>query len=305
MPQVTRREMLQTTLGSAAALALGTGLQAEEKPIGQRWKVITFTKFLHPLGYEAMADAVAELGFDGIEAPIRNGGYITPDKVADELPKFVEALKMRDLTIDVLTSSINSVDSPNAEQTLKVAKELGIPRYRMDYYRYDLKKPILPQLREAGAKLKDLAAMNAEIGIQAVYQNHSGDRYVGAPVWDIMQLVKQYDVKHVAMALDIGHARVEGGKAWPLHWALVQPHLGAVYIKDFRWDGAELNWCSVTEGTLSDRFFELLKASEFEGPISLHVEYLHGLKADEMVAQNLAAQKRDLAWLRQKLQGDA
>lgn len=300
MSSLNRRQMLTSTLGTAAALSLGSALPAAQpKPI--RWKLITFTKFLQPLSYDQMADAVAELGFDGIEAPIRIKGHIEPENVADELPKFVAALKKRGLTIDILTSSINSVDSPNAEETLKVAKDLGIPRYRMNYYKYDLKKPVTRQLREAGAMLKDLVAMNEEIGIQAVYQNHSGSQYVGAPIWDIYHLVRQYDPQHIAMAFDIGHARVEGNTSWPIQWNLVQSHLGSVYIKDFTGNGGKPAWCSITQGELPDQFYKLLKESDYNGPISLHVEYLHGLKGDEMVAKNLAAMKRDIAYLKEKL----
>ncbi|MEW4563511.1 sugar phosphate isomerase/epimerase family protein [Bremerella sp. JC770] len=299
MHAINRRQMLQASLAASAAVGLGGSLSADDAS-PSRWKLITFTKFLQPLSYDEMAEQVAEIGYDGIEAPIRNGGHIEPENVAEELPKFVEALKKHGLTIDILTSSINSVDSPNAEETLKVAKELGIPRYRMSYYRYDLKKPVARQLREAGAKLKDLAAMNEEIGIQAVYQNHSGSHYVGAPIWDIMHLVRQYDPKAVSMAFDIGHARVEGNTSWPIQWNLVQSHLGSVYIKDFTSNNGRPAWCSVTEGQLPGEFWKLLKASEYNGPISLHVEYLHGDEAKK-VSNHIAAMKRDLAWLQEKL----
>ncbi|QDU77926.1 Xylose isomerase-like TIM barrel [Bremerella volcania] len=299
MHAMNRRQMLQASLAASAAVGLGSSLAAQQAS-PSRWKLITFTKFLQPLSYDEMAERVAAIGFEGIEAPIRTGGHIEPENVAEELPKFVEALKKQGLTIDILTSSINSIDSPNAEETLKVAKELGIPRYRMSYYKYDLKKPVTRQLREAGAQLKDLAAMNEEIGIQAVYQNHSGSHYVGAPVWDIMQLVRQYDPKVVSMAFDIGHARVEGNTSWPIQWNLVQSHLGSVYIKDFKGNGGRPAWCSVTEGELPGEFWKLLKASDYNGPISLHVEYLHGEEAKQ-VSNHIAAMKRDLAWLKQKL----
>jgi len=303
MSSLDRRRFLQSTVAAAAAPVLGSLASGEEaKPASRpRRKVITFTKYLQQQSFSEMAESIAELGFDGIEAPIRNGGHIEPENVADRLPELVEALAKHNLTIDVLTSSVNSVDSPSAEETLKVAKSLGIPRYRMAYYRYDLNKPVLSQLREAGAKLKDLAAMNAEIGIQAVYQNHSGNRYVGAPVWDVFQLVRQHDPSAVSMAFDIGHARVEGGMSWPIQWNLVQSHLGSVYIKDFNWEGTRPNWCSLTEGSLPNEFFSKLKQSSFDGPISLHVEYLHGLQKTEVVPKNLAAMKRDIAWLKKKL----
>lgn len=299
MNAMNRRQMLQASLGAAAAVGLSGSLSAQEAS-PNRWKLITFTKFLQPLSYDEMAKQVAEIGYDGIEAPIRIGGHIEPENVAEELPKFVEALKKQGLTIDILTSSINSVDSPNAEETLKVMKELGIPRYRMSYYKYDLKKPVARQLREAGAQLKDLAAMNEEIGVQAVYQNHSGSHYVGAPIWDVMQLIRQYDPKVVSMAFDIGHARVEGNTSWPIQWNLVQSHLGSVYIKDFKGNGGRPDWCSVTEGELPGEFWKLLKASDYNGPISLHVEYLHG-EEGKKVSNHIAAMKRDLAWLKEKL----
>ncbi|MBI1248484.1 TIM barrel protein [bacterium] len=299
MQPINRRQMLQASLGTVAAMGLAAPALAEDaKP--QRWKLITFTKFLASLSYDQMAESVAEVGFDGIEAPIRVGGHIEPEKVAEELPKMVEALKKHGLTLDILTSSINSTDSPNAEETLKVAKQLGIPRYRMSYYRYDLKKPVIGQLREAGAQLKDLVAMNEEIGIQAVYQNHSGTNMVGAPIWDIMSLARQYDPKYISMAFDIGHARVEGNTDWPIQWNLVQSRLGAVYIKDFQSNKGRPAWCSVTEGDLPKQFFTLLKESQFNGPISLHVEYLQG-EERKKVSNHIAAMKRDLAWLKGQL----
>jgi len=296
MLQLSRRQILQTAAAVAAALPLGQ-LRAENMP---KSKIITFTKYLQPLNFDELADAVADLGFDGVEAPIRVGGHIEPKNVADELPKFVEALKSRGLTLEILTSSINSVDSPNAEETLKVAKSLGIPQYRMAYYRYDLKKPVLPQLADAAAKLKDLVALNAEVGIQAVYQNHSGNRYVGAPIWDIYNVIREYDAQHISMAFDIGHARVEGGLCWPIQWNLVQSHLGAIYVKDYQRTNEKPKWCSVTEGTTPDEFFKLLAAAKYGGPISLHVEYLHG-NDRENARRNVAAMKSDLAWLQGKL----
>ena len=51
---------------------------------------------------------------------------------------------------------------------------LKIPRYRMGFYRYDLKKPIIGQLAELKPVFQEIAAMNREVGIAGIYQNHCG-----------------------------------------------------------------------------------------------------------------------------------
>jgi len=59
------------------------------------------------LSYDETADVFAELGFDGIEAAVRPGGHVLPERVEEDLPKFAEALKKRGLEITILTSGIS------------------------------------------------------------------------------------------------------------------------------------------------------------------------------------------------------
>ena len=49
-------------------------------------KICVFTKPFNSLSFDELADRIAELGFDGIEAPIRVGGHVEPDQVEDRLP---------------------------------------------------------------------------------------------------------------------------------------------------------------------------------------------------------------------------
>jgi sugar phosphate isomerase/epimerase len=79
----------------------------------------------------------------------------------------------------------------------------------------------------------------------------------------------------------------------------MRPHLGAIYIKDFQWQGRRPENVPLGEGQVDPAFFKQLAAAEFTGPISLHVEYLP--KAG--VEKNIAALRRDLATLRKLLPG--
>jgi sugar phosphate isomerase/epimerase len=238
---------------------------------------------------------MAECGFDGVEATVRKGGHVLPERVEEDLPKMVEALRKHGLEMTILTSDINNANQPQAHKVLTTAKKLGISRYRMLWYQYDLTKPVRPQLEELRLQVKDLVAMNRELGVTALYQNHSGAKMVGAPLWDIYDVIREHDPKQISIAYDIMHATVEGGLDWPIQFNLIQSHLGAVYVKDFTWEKHKAKPAPLGSGQIDNGFFKLLKKSNFKGPISLHLEYLE--KVQERGAQ-AAAFKKDFSTLR-------
>jgi len=289
--ELSRRTFLAGTAG-VAALALARPATAADSPPAN--KVCAFVKFVQTLSYDELAEQIAEAGFDGIEATIRDKGQILPEQAADELPKLVEALKKHNLEINVMASSVNSVDQPHTESVLQTAASLGIKRYRMEYYRYDLKRPVAEQLVELQPIVKDLAAMNRELGITGVYQNHSGAYAVGATIWDLHELFRDYSTEEFGIAFDIRHATVEAGLSWPVLFNVATPYLGAVYVKDFVWEGQKPENVPLGQGRVAKGFFTQLKNVNFTGPISLHVEYL----PKGSVSENLAAMKEDLVTLK-------
>ena len=292
-----RREFL---LASAATVAAGK-LFAEEKPVRHQ-PICVFTKPLQSLSYGEMADRIAELGFDGVEATIRDGGHIEPKDVEVELPKMVDALKKRGLEITVMTSSINDPNDTMTEVQLKVAASLGIKRYRMKYLKYDLNKPVIEQLNNWRPQLRDLAAMNKELGITAIYQNHAGRNYFGAPLWDLGYALSKIPNDQIGVAYDIRHATVEGGMSWPVTLNALMPFINTVYVKDFQWQNKKPKNVPLGEGNIDHSFFKILSKAGFNGPISLHEEYLDHRKP-ELVPQHLTAMKNDFATLKRLLKG--
>jgi sugar phosphate isomerase/epimerase len=293
---VDRRTFLSQLLAGGGALLLPRTLLAAADAARPRRPMCAFVKFLQSLSYEQLAATIAELGFDGIEATVRRGGQIEPEHAEDELPKLVEALKLHGLEITVMATDVHRADDPLTQKILQTAAALGVRRYRMKYHRYDLSRPILPQLADLRPAMKDLAALNKEVGIAAVYQNHAGAQNVGASVWDLLWLLREEQIAphEIGVAFDIRHATVEGGTTWHVSWNLVQPHLGCIYVKDFRWNGRRAENVPLGKGNVDPQFFTLLKESPFGGPISVHVEYLH----HGSVAENTAALQNDLHTLR-------
>ena len=290
---IERRDFLRDLIALVAALAAGTPTSAA--PTGMtRNPICVFIKFIQSLSYDELADAVADMGADGIEATVRKGGYIPPERAADELPKLVDTLAKRNLKITMITTDVLGTDDASTRPVLETAAKLGIPMYRMGNYKYDLKRPVIDQLKAIAPALKELASLNAELGIQAVYQNHSGAAYVGGTIWDIYGLIKDIPSEQIALAFDIRHATIEAGLSWPTLYNAVRPRIATVYVKDFDWVGRRAEHVPLGKGRVDPEFFQRLRSDRFAGPISLHVEYL----GREGAQENLAALRRDLALLR-------
>jgi sugar phosphate isomerase/epimerase len=298
---VNRRQFLVTS--ASLALAAGAGRAADSES-SRRYQLLGFIKPFQKRSYAEIADISAEIGWDGIELPVRKGGTIEPPAVEDELPNAVEALKKNKIAVSVIATDVDDASDPLTQRVLRTASKLGISQYRMKHLYYDLNKPIAPQLENFRGRMRDIAQMNSELKIQGTFQNHSGKNYVGAPVWDMWELMRELDPKFLATYFDIGHATLEGGLSWPLQARLIEPQLAIVSVKDFKWTQAESanakkarwkdEWCPLGEGMVQSDFFSYLKKTSFRGPICTHFEYKLG-EGKEMVA----AMKRDLAVLRE------
>src|SRR2546421_6935418 len=119
---LNRRDFVRQTVFTALAASVAPTLAAEKK---SPWKFCAFEKPVMFLSYDETAEFFAELGFDGIEAAVRPGGHVLPERVEEDLPKFVEALKKRGLEITILTSGIGNATQPHAEKVLRTAAKLG------------------------------------------------------------------------------------------------------------------------------------------------------------------------------------
>jgi sugar phosphate isomerase/epimerase len=298
-----RRTFLKHSGILCAAAALPTnGLFAaakNESGLTQSGKQVfcAFDKPLNALSHGQMADFFKNIGYSGIEATVRPGGRVTPERVEEDLPKLVEALKNRGMEITIMTSGVDRV-SPLNEKVLRTASRLGVKRYRMLWWRYDLNKPIWEQLQQYRPILSDLVAMNKELGITGLYQNHAGANMVGASLWDVYSLMREHDPKHIALAYDIRHAQVEAGVCWPSQLELVKSHIGAVCVKDYEWKGASVASVPLGSGRVTGKVIEILKRHNYTEPYSVHIEHLG---AKDSVESYSKAYQDDLSTLKRWL----
>ena len=296
---MNRRHFLAA--GTSATLALGSAPRLfAAGPDAARNKLIGFTKPFDTLSPEETADVVSFAGWDGVELGVRRkSGHVKPERVEDDLPKMAEALKKAGKEITIATTEITAVNPLN-ERVLRTSAKLGIRIFRLGFFKYDKTTPFSKQLAEIRSRLRDIAALAKDLGMQAGFQNHSGSDYVGAGIWDTWSLIN--DLPSVGFCFDIGHATIEGGLSWPNEARLARPHFAAVYAKDFVWqkqDGQwKVDWVHFGEGMVNRSFFKWLRESDYTGPVCQHHEYDHG-KGD-ILRQHL---KRDAEVLRTWLNG--
>ncbi len=84
--------------------------------------------------------------------------------------------------------------------------------------------------------------------------------------------------------------------SWPVALHLIRPRIGVFYVKDFRWDGNQTVNVPLGQGRVTEKAIKALHLSDFDGPVSLHEEYLDH-NDPELVPQHLAAMRTDLETL--------
>ncbi len=284
--QRTGRREFVTGLGTGLLAAAGAHLKG--KPSGQGgpladpdWTYCIFSKHLQWLDYRELGVAVSQLGFDGIDLTVRPTGHVLPEKVRTDLPGAVSAVAESGVTVPTITTAITRPDGPGTREILETASGLGIPFYRLGYYRYPEEKEISETLAEIRKSLTGLADLNRRFRICGDYQNHAGASHFGAALWDLREALEGLPSRWLGCQFDIRHATVEGGLAWPTNFRALAGQIHTVVVKDFRWKETSDGWmvenCPLGEGMVPvGPFLALLLKSGFAGPISLHCEYSLG-----------------------------
>lgn len=309
-----RRNFILTSGLAATGISLNSKGMEIPATAGKTIKrpLCAFTKCLQFLNFEQIAGVLVRTGFDGADITVRPGGQIEPENAQTELPKAAKTLQKAGLLLPMMVTAVTDTDNPQEVKLLQVAADAGIRYYRLGWLSYDFTKTIQQNLDIFKGKFEKLAKLNKKLGIHGGYQNHSGMQ-VGAPVWDLFDLVKDCDPKYLGVQYDIRHAQTEGGYSWMLGMKRVEPWIRSICIKDFIWgkdDKGAWHHQNVMLGEGMVNFDEFLKEYallKVEAPISLHYEYdLGGAETGKNITtmdheKIFGMMKKDLEWIRASL----
>ena len=272
--KLSRRDFVQTAGVAAATVSAGLAtLHSWARPAKAASPIVVFSKVYQALKltFAQAAEVTAEAGIDGVDCPVRPGGEILPENAAKDLPRYVEALRSRGLTMPLLTTAITGVESPHTEDILQAAKAAGVQYYRLGFIPRNGDLP--EQIKSVREKLIPLAALNKKIGIGALIQNHSpaGKSFLGGDLAEMEAVLEGFDPAQIGLAFDIGHAWVVHGPQWRTHFDKLKPYFKIAYVKDVK-PGPQ--WVRFGEGDLAGTgYFRLLRELNYHAPVSLHIEF--------------------------------
>lgn len=250
---------------------------------------LMFSKHLQELDFERLGEVVADMGFDGVDLTVREGGHIEPADAKERLPVSVQTLKRFGLTVPMITTNFTDATEPYANDVFAVAADCGVEFIKLGYWRYQGFGQLKVQISEAKRKLDGIAQLSERYGVCAVVHNHSGGCLSASP-FVLAELLRDFDLRFVAAYIDAGHITVEGGlTGWQQGLEAVADKVRVIACKDFGWFRENGRWVvkvvPVGEGIVRWwEFFACLKQIGFDGPISIHSEYA-GLAVSELIEQ--------------------
>ncbi|HVA62801.1 MAG TPA: TIM barrel protein [Terriglobales bacterium] len=245
-----RRAFLHSGAGALLGLAATRGLTAHAAPTAfspfaqegvsspraGKLKVDVYSRHLQWLRTaDEVAEAAIEMAYNGVDITVRPyPGHVDPARVKTDLPPFVNTIRRHGLQVVTITCPITDADSPHAEEILQTAADLGIHHYWWGTFRYAPNQPILPQLDALKPRVAKLAALNAKYGMTAMYHTYSGPVTVGAGIWDLLHVLRNFDPKQVGFHYDSGHMVIAGGGGtWEMNLRAAAPYIAGLSVKDY------------------------------------------------------------------------
>ena len=272
-------------------------------------KIGAFTKSFQDWPIPVVCHRFHEIGLDGLDLTVRRGGHIEPVEVAEQLPLAAKAALEAGCEILFLTTDITD-PTPEAEKLLAVARDLGITRIKLGYYRYKPFGTLRSQLDETRQRIASVVKLAGRYSVLPCVHVHS-NTFIPSHGTMLYELIKDLSPDEVGAYVDTLHMALEGGgDGWRQGLDLLAPWVALVGVKNFAWQRAErdksgqLRWqhrvVPIADGISPlPEFVATLEKIGYDGIYSLHSEYRgkHSFK-DLDTEACLAQTAEDLKFLR-------
>jgi sugar phosphate isomerase/epimerase len=235
----------------------------------------------------ALARWIQQLGFDGVELPVRPGYAVNPDNAAQSLPEAANILADHGL-------QIYSVAAPMTDAVIAACGAAGVPMLRImapigneNYFEAEARIR-----REIDVVVGEARRQNVVIGVQ----NHCG-RYVSHAL-GLHRLLEPYATNEVCAVWDAAHNALNGEDldiALDIIWA----RLGMVNLKNALWEAVETpedpvakwrpRWTIGRAGLASwPRVAADLIQRSYNGVVCLTAEYSDEEDVDQLIGEDIA-----------------
>lgn len=253
-----------------------------------------FSKMLQQLSIADAGEAMAKMGFDGVDLTVREKGHVLPENVVADLPAAVETLRDKGLVVGMLTTGVTSADQPYSEETFATAAECGVKYLKLGYWTYEGFGTLRDSMAKVRADLEGLEALALKHGVNATIHTHSGN-FLTADLPICHMLTDGLDPDAIGIYIDAGHIVLEGGYGvWKQGLDLVSDRIRLIAAKTLGWfpetnGNGRVKWTRKVlpfEKGMTDwqEFFGYIKQTGFDGFVSIHSEY-NDLSLEALIAQ--------------------
>jgi len=253
-------------------------------------KNIEFTVFTKPwkMPVKELAVYIKNLGFDGIELPVRDGYQATAAEI-EKLPEVVKILADSGLSVPSA-----AIQVPVDERVLSACAEakVGIIRRCIGVF------PELGYMRSMEKHWKEfdeVVPLLDKYGVTIGIQNHCDLNLCNA--MGIRYLIERYSAKHFCAVWDPMHCALNGEDprlAVDILWS----HLGMVNLKNSYWrrkTGTEAEYVQWEHYETSGRqglaswplVAEVLKQRGYKGVVCLTAEYTDASSVDRLIKEDI------------------
>jgi len=186
---------------------------------------------------DEVADAVFELACDGVMLTVQPyPGHIDPERVAQDLPPFVNTLRKRGLRVTQIQGpDLTDASSPQVEAIVRTGSGLGITHYWFGAFNYDLTKPIAPQLDSVKLSVDKFVKLNQKHQATVVFHTDAAPTAVGSTVWDLLSVMKSFDPKYVGFHWDAGDMALHSDGMWEVPMRVAGPYIASIAWSDRSW----------------------------------------------------------------------
>lgn len=292
---MNRRDFLTTAAAAYAAPSLAQQASENRTQPDQflRWTIfsrhlqcLTAQPFSHENPYETgviIGEGALEGGFGAINLTVRIDGHVEPATVKTHLAPMLQGIRSTGARCDHITTNVLNMQSAYAEDVLTTAAENGIRYYRWGTFDYDRSasaygQGLIAQLDQFRRESEELAAVNRQLGLTALYHTYSGSR-VGSSLWDLIYILNGLDPDAVAINFDIGHMFSEGVRSWVNDLRYAMPYVRGASMKDATYvsdENGEVTrvFKAMGEGAIDwVEYFRQLHEGGFSGPAESHLEF--------------------------------
>jgi sugar phosphate isomerase/epimerase len=236
--------------------------------------VCAYSQNLIKVGYPQLGLIAQQIGYDGVDLTVMDGGHVDPRITNVDLVRAFESVRGAGLEVPVISTSITTLNDPGAYAIIAISGHTQVHYYRLGNWPWGPSPNVARRLAQVRNDLTGLASAGRQFQMTAMFPNKAG--FVGEAVWDTQSIIGDMEPQWIGYYFD--PSQTGGAANWEIALRLALPRLNAVAVQDFQWvkTGGEskMQMCPMGEGLVDwGLFFRILAEAKFAGPLSIYMQY--------------------------------